>query len=493
MNEKILIRNFLVVLIVLLLSNIFCFAQKLNDNEIQGMHFISSHKLFDNVKELSSDKYGGRLSGTYEYDLSASWLVEQFKKNKINPLINDTDYLQWYNIPYTTIFPDCQLTLHKRGKVVDYKYVTDFIPGATSGSGDVTAEVIYAGYGITAPELNYDDYADIDVKGKIILIEREVPLKPENDPEMFLKWEPYSYHQYKLKNAVKQGAIGMIYNYGPITNPNNAYYNDFVYTHVGDNVVADVFEGYKFTHDELVKRIKKELKSQSFSTGKIITIKNITEHHPEGRSSNVLAWIEGNDPVLKNEYIVISAHLDHTGKCWEIMPGANDNASGIAVMLEIAKALKNFDIKLKRSVIFAAFGSEEQGIIGSKYFIENPIVSLDNIMYLINLDGVGSGDKIFATAGKTYPELFEPLKTANDMYIHRLIESNDFLNITRPRLDAARFMKAGIPSVSFSAFGNSVTNSVYHQPGDNIEIIDPEIMEDIAQLIYIGIIRLANH
>ncbi len=460
------------------------------------MHAFSSHQLEEIVKELSADKYAGRLGGSCEYDSSANWLARKFRKYNIKPLGDNGSYLQWYKIPYTKVFKGCELKLRipvKGGELIkDYKYISEFIPGATSGNGKVKAEVIYAGYGITAPELNYDDYKKVDVKGKIILIEREVPLAPLDNPELFKKWEPYSYHQYKLKNAIDHGAIGMIYNYGPITNPNNDYYKGFIYTHVGNAVVEDMFKGHKNSHKETIDIIKNDFKPQSFKTGKIVSIKNNTRHFPDGRSSNVIAWIEGNDPNLKNEYILVGAHLDHVGQCWETMPGANDNASGIAVILEIARILKEYNIKLKRSIVFIAFGSEEQGIIGAKHYLENPVVPLKQTIGLINLDGVGSGDKISITAGKNFPQLYEAMDEANQKYIHREMRPNKFLNISRPRLDAARFMKAGIPILSFGAYGNPKTWKVYHQPGDNMEIIDPEIMEDIAQLVYLGLIKLAN-
>ncbi len=132
-----------------------------------------------------------------------------------------------------------------------YQYEDEFMPGGTSGSGEVTAEVVYVGYGITAPELGYDDYKGVDVKGKIVLMEPEVPVSPgEKTLELFKKWRPYSFHQYKLKNAAAHGAKGMIYNYGPIGNPNNAYVEGFVYHHVGAAVVADVFAGTGKGHED---------------------------------------------------------------------------------------------------------------------------------------------------------------------------------------------------------------------------------------------------
>jgi hypothetical protein len=199
--------------------------------------------------------------------------------------------------------------------------------------------VVYAGYGITAPELGYDDYAGIDVRGKIVLIEREAPVSPGAGAEKFTPWYEYSFHQHKLENAVKHGAIGMLYNYGPIANPNNSYNEKLIYVHVGDSVVNDIFSGMKTGHNEVVKRINSTLKPSSFTTGKIVTIRMSTSHFSGGKGSNIIGLIKGSDPELSREAIIIGAHLDHLGKCYEISPGANDNASAVAVMLGVARAL----------------------------------------------------------------------------------------------------------------------------------------------------------
>jgi hypothetical protein len=469
------------------------FIDKNKEAILELMHSISSHDLYDHVKELASDKYTGRLTGTEGYDKAATWLVEKLKSGGIEPKGDNGTYFQNFDIPYTLVFEDCNLTLHMgspNGTILKhYEYVTEFIPGSTSGSGEITAEVVYTGYGITAPELEYDDYQDVDVKGKIVLIEREVPVSDRTDPERFKKWRPYSFHQYKLKNAVEHGAIGMLYNYGPIGNPNNAYYADFLYTHVGDSVVKDLFSGTMYNHREVVGKIRENLKPKSFNTGKTVSIKNSTEHHPEGKGSSVLGWLEGEDPVLKDEAIILGAHLDHLGACYEIMPGANDNASGVAVILEVMKALDKSEIPVKRSVIIAAFGAEEQAIVGSKVYLENPPVPIEKSICLLNLDGVGNGNKLTAIAGKNYPHIWNVVDQVNNKYVHRSVRSTNFPNLARPSLDAARFMWAGIPSISFSAYG---TKSVYHVPQDNIELITPEIMEDLAQILFLTVMELAN-
>jgi hypothetical protein len=494
-------KNILLVLFILvfLSTSTFSFIQRAPDDTsdeqklLQVMHSISSHELFEYVKELASEKYEGRLTGTEGYNASAKWVAAHFKKWGVLPSGDNGTFLQAFPIPYTLVFEDCGVWLHLSEKDPTFRkpyvYEDDFIPGSTSGSGEITAEVVYVGYGITAPELGYDDYKGVDVKGKIILIEREVPVSSNDDAELFKKWRPYSFHQYKLENAVAQGAKGMLYNYGPISNPNNAYDENFIYSHVGNTVVADVFSGTGRNHRDVVSKIRKTLKPQSFTTGKTFTIKNQTEHHPEGIGYNVIGLIEGSDPKLKEELIILGGHLDHLGRCYEIMPGANDNASAVAVIMGVAEAMTESPVKPKRSVMFLCFGAEEQAVVGSKYYLENPNYPLEKTEAFINMDGVGCGDRLSAGAARNFPELWEFIRKANEKYIHRQISSRYFANLARPRLDAARFMWKGVPTVSFSASGS---RSYYHITKDDIDTITPEIMEDLAQLLFISILDIAN-
>jgi len=457
------------------------------------VHSISSHILFDYIKELALDKYGGRLTGTQEYLDSANWVISHFKKWGVAPGGDDNSYLQAFPNPYTLIFEDCEVSLHipydKDTVKKLYVYEDDFIPGSTSGSGEITAEVVYVGYGITAPELGYDEYKGVDVKGKIVLLEREAPVSPDKDPELFKKWRPYSFHQYKLENAVAHGARGMLYNYGPIANPNNAYDANFIYSHVGSTVVADAFSGTGKDHKQVVETIEKTLKPQSFSTGKVFTIRNTTEHHPDGIAQNVIGLIEGSDPKLKEELIIIGGHLDHVGRCYEVMPGANDNASAVAVILGLAEALTKSPVRPRRSIMFNCFGAEEQAVAGAQYYVEYPIFPLEKTIGLINMDGVGCGDKLIALAAENYPKFWAFIDKANTKYIHRTIQPSYFANNARPRLDAARFMWKGVPSITFFAHGSP---SFYHITKDNIATITPEILQDLTQLIFLAVLDMAN-
>jgi len=493
MKYKRFFTYFLAIGYLLIAISLFAQNQSSDEKLLEILHSISSHDLYEYVAELSSDYYEGRLTGTEGYDLAAEWVATKFHEWGIKPGGDDSTFFQEFPIPYALVFPGCELHLHipYKNSIIKkyYRYEDEFIPGSTSGSGEVTAEVVYVGYGVTASELNYDDYKGVDVKGKIVMMEREVPVSPDKDAELFKKWRPYSFHQYKLENAVKHGAKGMLYNYGPIGNPNNAYDASFIYSHVGDSVVADIFAGTGRKYHDVLNKIKENLRSQSFNTNKVVTIKNVTEHHPEGIGSNVIGILEGSDPELKNEVIILGGHLDHLGRCYEIMPGANDNASAVAVMLGVAEALTKLSEPPKRSIMFNCFGAEEQAVVGSQFYLDHPKFPLEKTVCLINMDGVGCGDKLTALAAKNFPALWEFFKSTNDKFIHRFIKTPYFSNLARPRLDAALFMWEDIPTISFSAYGSK---SYYHTPKDDISTITPEILEDLAQLVFLAVVEMAD-
>lgn len=462
---------------------------------LDAMHLIQSQTLYDYVKELVSEKYGGRLTGTAEYKACAEWIVSLLKSWGVQPGGDNGTYYQSFPNPYTIVSKDGYLKLDvpvKDGVIQkSYQYESEFIPGGTSGSGEVKAEVIFVGFGVTAPELGYDDYAGVDVKGKIVLMDPEVPLRAD-DSEAFKKWRPYSFHQFKLENAVAHGAKGMIYNYGPIGNPNNSYREGFVYHHVGAAVVADVFAGTGRTYADVMAAIRKELKPRSFATGKTMSLKNTTVHHPEGVGFNVIGVIPGTDPVLKNEVIMLAGHLDHLGYLWELLPGANDNATAVAVGLGVAEAMAKCEIKPKRTIVFNFFGSEEQGVAGSKHYVENPIYPLDKTLVLMNMEGPGRGTMISASGARTYPAFWSFIEKANEKYIHRPLGGGGAAYPGRPRQDSAWFFWAGVPSLTFGAGGLPVPYATYHNTKDSLELVTPEIMEDIAQLFFMAVMDMAD-
>jgi hypothetical protein len=218
---------------------------------MQTFHTISSNELMAYAEEMSSDRYRGRLSGTPEYLQVAEWVASLLHEWGIEPGGDNGTYLQTFDMPYSDVKSAGALSVEMQSGGeslhIDYSFPGDYYPGTNSDAGTVTGEIVYVGYGITAPELGYDDYAGIDVAGKIVVIDAGVPF--EGDEETFVRWVPYSYHQKKLNTARSHGAAGLLYA-SKIANPNTSFNAGFIYCHI-DNHVADPlaeYVGSQFQH-----------------------------------------------------------------------------------------------------------------------------------------------------------------------------------------------------------------------------------------------------
>jgi len=491
-------KLFLLIAMMFIFSNQFYSQQnqtkELTSEEkiLSAFHSISSNTILDYIKELCSDKFEGRLTGSKGYDTAAEWSISLFKKWGLKLAGDAGTFLQKFSNPYTLVLDAGELSLNNANGKKYYEYEKEYYSGATSDAGTATAEVVYVGYGITAPELGYDYYANVDVKGKIVLLNPEIPISPDREPELFMKWRPYSFHDYKVKNAFDHGAVGMLYNYH-IVNPNCIFIKGFLKADIGKAVTDDIFSGTGKTIDDCLKLIRTERKPQSFNTAKIVTIKCNTKHFPDGIGTNVIGKIEGTDPVLKDNPIIIGAHLDHLGMSHKLMPGANDNASGDAALFAIAEAFSKVKLTFKRSIIFILFGAEEQGVKGSEFYLKHPNVPAADIKAFINLESVGRGENIGAGSGKNYPNLFEYFERANNKFVHRVMTASQNANLARPRQDAAHFLWAGVPTISFGVYGAPPLDvPTYHTTHDIPDYIFPETIEDLAKIVFLATLEMAN-
>lgn len=444
---------------------------------------ISGEKLLGYVKKLSSKTYTGRLTGTPEFKACANWASSLFEEWGLTPRGDNDTYLQAYPNPYTIVFVGGELsyTCRSRGqqRKKKYAYEKEYFPGSQSADGSITAEVVYVGYGISAPELNYDDYAGVNVKEKIVLVEPDAPVSPESNPALFKEWRPYSFNQYKLKMAVAHGAKGILFN-DLTVNPDIDHVPKLMVSQVGNSVVKDLFAASGKTHQENLEEIKSSLQPRSFRTRKVLTIQNFTEHHPKGTGYNVIGQIEGIDPLLKQEVIILGANLDHLGFCYEIMPGANDNASGVAVLLGMAEALAKSPVRPKRSVLIVAFGSKEQAFMGAQTYLKKPAFPKNKTIVYLNLSMVGNGDKARALGAQDYPELWK--------YIQAL-EAFPYSNLGRPRLDSDLFLSKGIPSITITVYG---APTFARTRKDTADTINPSTMEELSKILYRAVLGMAN-
>lgn len=484
-----MIKYFSLVLLCALSS--LSFSQDQEKAILTTFHTISSNDLLNDAAELSSAKYGGRLSGSPGYLAVAGWVAGQLRQAGVKPGLSDSTYLQYFQNAYSEVFKPGTVTLlaGKNNKSKNYQFPEDFYPGSNSASGSVSGEVVYVGYGISAPELGYDDYSNIDVKGKILLMETGVPY--DKNDSILLKWEPYSYHRYKFQHASELGAAGLLY-VSKIANPNTSYLKGFVYAHIGEPVAEELFAGTGQKYAETHASITKNNRPNSFALNKKVKITASTRYFPDSRSCNVIGIVEGSDPKLKSEAIVLGAHLDAVGSPGCLFPGALDNASGTCDILEAAKALAASSVKPARTVIFVFFGGEECGLYGSKKFVESLLWPKEKVVCMINLDMVGNGTGLQLANGKSYPGILRHFEEANNQYIHRDFGASlTRVSYGRPRTDGAIFEKAGYRVMHLYTSG-TVKTVYYHAPLDNTDALTPEIMEDAAKLLYLGVLGLAN-
>lgn len=498
MNKQ--MQNIIICLLaVLMMAGSAADAQETRDKLIvRYFHSITSDEPFVWAGKLCSQEFNGRLAGTHEYIKAAEWVASKFAEWKISPAGDNGTYLQWFDQPYTVVNDKGALILHilqKDGTEIlkHYSAPSEYYPGMNSGSGEVTAEVVYAGYGVTAPELGYDDYKNIDVRGKIVLVNRDVPFTDASVPE-YSKWVRYCYHQYKIENAVNHGAAGFLYIDGNSANPNTSYFENLIVCGIGSEPLNDIMAGTGKTNSALLSSIKESFRPASFNTGRKMTIRASTVHHPEGRSCNVAAYIEGADPALRDEVIILGAHLDAVGNAGGLLvQGGLDNASGVVEIMAAAKALAQSGLKLKRSVMFILLGSEETGLKGSKYYVDNPFFEKEKTVVFINLDCTGNGTGINISSSEDCSYLFRYFREADEKYLHRLNNTSVMGKYYgRPRLDALVFRDAGYPVMNIGITG-AIKPVYYHLPGDNEEVLTPEILEDVAKLLYLSVIEMADH
>ncbi len=456
---------------------------------LKTFHTISSNEILQYAEVLTAPEYKGRLSGSPEYFEVAKWCANKFEEWRIHPANNES-YFQYFPNAYTEVYTKGSVSYSFKDNVRQLSFPKDYYPGSNSASGTVSGNLVYVGYGVTAPEMGYDDYKNVDVKGKIILLESGVPYT-KND-SILSEWNQYAYHRYKFKNAVEHGAIGMLY-ISKLANPNTVNLDNFVYAHIDTKVAETIIKDAGKDFSEIRIELS-EMKVPSFALPKeqTVTISANTKYFPDAKACNVVGMIEGSDPDLKDEVIIIGGHLDGQGYLGEIFPGALDNASGVADILGAAKAFAESEIKPKRSILFILLGGEECGLFGSEYYAKKPLFPIDKTVMMINLDMVGNGTGLQLYDAKSYPELLLHFEKANSEYIHRdLIATEWRKNYGRPRSDASSFENAGIKTISFYT-SESVHPVYYHEPIDKTNVLTPEIMEDAAKLLYLGIMSIAN-
>lgn len=282
------------------------------------------------------------------------------------------------------------------------KYRHDFAATLPSGPGDVEGEVVFVGYAMTAPELNYDDFAGVDLKGKIALVVRGAPgVGAEIKPE-------YRTPDVKDANVAAHGGAGILYVVRPKEYRGNELQRKYsVMTPVKlpsvevSREVASALLGQGFDLTKAMDEIDRQHKPHSVATGQRVRLKTQVDVDDQRPDRDVLGFLPGSDPKLQDRFVIICAHYDHMGvdADGQVFHGAYDNASGVATMLEAARALATDPPRI--SVLFAAWGAEESGMVGSNAYRNSPLFHSDKLVGVINLDAIGHADTVTVELSRT--------------------------------------------------------------------------------------------
>ena len=461
--------------------------------EMKAFHDISSNEIYGFVEEMCSPQYNGRLAGSGEFMSCAVWAAGLMADWGLKPGGDNGTFFQNFQMPYTKQTGPGKLQMYGPDGRKDYKVGDDYFPGTNSKNTEAKAPVVYAGYGLTAPELGYDDYKGIDVKGKIVLIEGGVPCTDRKHKDYQVWNDNYISSTGRIANAKEHGAAGVLL-VGKTSNP-NIKYQDIMFCHVSEDMANDLLKPTGNDRKVLKEKINKNITPCSFDTGCQVDMATETRYNPYSQTCNVVGIIEGTDPVLKNESVILGAHLDHLGNPGVIFRGAWDNASGSAIVLATAKALAKSGLKPKRSIVVILFSAEECGILGSAHYVAHPVYPLDKALCMINLDMVGDGDGFSMGGIKSFPSLEKHFAAGNDKYIHRYLRTSEYRKMSPTalaRTDGATFNRADVPTFHTGTMGDSDKPMYYHDTRDVPESLSPEIMEDMAKFLYLGITAVST-
>ena len=456
-----------------------------------GLSEINKEELIKNVRILSSSDFDGRLPGSEGYNKAAQFAADKFYELGLTPA-GDEMYFQIFNVEYNKIeSPAVFKTIIDRD-TVSREIGKDFVLRGFTGANSFTLPVVFCGYGISRPDLYYDDYAGINVKNKIVIVFKQNPSWKNNDKN----WGT-NYPREKSIIAKKLGAKGILFVslpndtkpqplIGSVLHGEGEQPIDFPQLQISFDAANKLLSKTGFTISDCQTKIdeKKKPLSMNLITKAIIEVN--AEYEKNAKTMNIVAMIEGSDPKLKEEYVVIGAHIDHVGsQAGLLFPGANDNASGSAGVLEIAKAFIKGGIVPKRSVIFVLFAGEEQGLNGSKHFVDSWKKGYDKIAAMINLDCVGYGDSIQVGNGKSAPMLWQTANQIDETSFNSMVDRT----WSGGGADATPFYEKGIPCLYF------VTTNSYdhlHLPTDKVETLNPILYEKVVRLAHLTALEVAN-
>jgi hypothetical protein len=457
-------------------------------------------KLYLNdIQYLASEKLKGRLDGTRELDQAARYIADQFHAMGLKAA-GDGGYFQRFRVTANSRAGKSNRLAYANGEAkTKLEMERDFCPSSMSSNGAVSGQVVFAGYGITAREYGYDDYAGIDVKGKIVLVLRHEP--QEYDDNSVFGGKVYTNHaqiESKAVNAKHHGASALILAADTATHRGNIDQLDKLGAALGPDTagipfvevkaeVADRWLGLAGRSIEGETRlIDGDLRGHAFELPASLTVDLSVDLRRETRPvDNVLAYLPGTS----DEYLILGAHYDHVGlgeqysmepaKRGTIHPGADDNASGTSGVLELARWFSKHPGH-RRGILFMAFGGEEFGLLGSNHYVEAPEMPLAKAVAMINLDMIGRirNNRVFVGGVGTsanFKTLVEGLNQSEEAKFD--LEDTDTGGYGSS--DHYSFTPEGIPFLFFF----SGLHPDYHTPSDTWDRVDAPQASRLLRLV----------
>ena len=477
---------------------------------------INADDLLRHTKALSDDSLEGRAPATPGEDKAVRYLVNQFKQLGLTSANPDGSYTQDVTLLGFTAHPEASFSIGSR--VIPLSFPTDYVAVSRHDKPviDVNAEMVFVGYGVVAPEYGWDDYKGVDVKGKVIvmLINDPAVADPKDatklDATMF-KGNAMTYYgrwTYKYEIASAKGAAGaiIIHETGPAGYPYEVVRGswsreNFDIARATDDAGRTQIESWisQPKAEELFKAAGKDFAALKASARtkdfKPVPLGATAKFHLRNetrkvKSHNVVATLEGSDASKKSEYVIYTAHWDHLGrdstiKGDQIFNGALDNASGCATLLELAKAYSKLATRPARSVMFIALTGEEQGLLGAKYYAENPLVPLEKTLANINMDGFNQWGRtkdivVVGYGNSTLEDMLADVIKPNGQTLAPDPEPEKGFYF---RSDHFEFAKKGVPALYLDAgtefigkdstYGRTkrdeYTNKDYHKPSDEVK------------------------
>ncbi|MFT5383384.1 MAG: hypothetical protein ACI81W_000782 [Saprospiraceae bacterium] len=481
---------------------------------------ITAESLKKHLAIIASDEFEGRETGTEGNEKAANYIADQFKSFGL-PAFNKGSYFQDVILNWTKWE---QANIYIEG--TRYKHLWDFVsfPNKNEEMIDfATDEVIFLGFGIDDPK--YSDYKKADVKGKVILIYNGEPINKKGKSAITGTSTPSDWTNNpdkKLEIAKQKGVKAVLVieeDIQRVLSESRRFLispqltlgelsDDEINTANSLSIKTSIAKAIMGKKYKKVLKARKKILKKGKSVPVVLPAKiviNLKKNQKTIRGVNVMGYIEGSDPKLKEEVVVISAHYDHLGKRGnDIFNGADDNGSGTSTVIEVARAFEEAKKQgngPKRSVLALLVTGEEKGLLGSKYYAEKPVFPLENTVADVNVDMVGRVDKKYADnpdyiyvigSDRLSTELHEINEAVNSKYTNLILDytynEDDDPNRYYYRSDHYSFAEKGIPAI----FYFNGTHDDYHRPSDTIEKINFEKMAKIARLVFHTTWELAN-